>query len=63
MKNRVLTVSVKPGAGPTQPFIFIGGKWLRECGFDIGRKVLVECKAGLLSIKTIDLESNKEERR
>ena len=63
MKNRVLTVTVKPGACPSQPFIFIGGKWLKECGFNIGGKVLVECRQGALNIRAIEFVSDAGEQR
>ncbi len=53
MKHRVLTITPKPGDNPNHPFIFLGGKWLKECGFDIGGKVLVECRKGALNIRAI----------
>jgi hypothetical protein len=53
MKHRILTVTVKPGDNPGHPLIFLGGKWLKECGFEIGGKVLVECRRGALNIRAI----------
>ncbi len=53
MKHRVLTITPKPGDNPGHPFIFLGGKWLKDYGFDIGSKVLVECKKGALNIRAI----------
>jgi hypothetical protein len=60
MKHRILTVTVKPGDNPGHPFIFLGGKWLKECGFEIGGKVLVECKSGALNIRAIWFEDERE---
>lgn len=60
MRHRILTVTVKPGDNPGHPLIFLGGKWLKECGFEIGGKVLVECKHGALSIRAIRFEDERE---
>ncbi|MEW6585370.1 MAG: SymE family type I addiction module toxin [Nitrospirota bacterium] len=60
MKHRILTVTVKPGDNPGHPLIFLGGKWLKECGFDIGGKVLVECRRGALNIRAIRFEEERE---
>lgn len=59
MRHRILTVTVKPGENPGHPLIFLGGKWLKECGFDIGGKVLVECRRGALSIRAIRFEEDE----
>ncbi len=58
MKHQILTVTVKPGENPGHPLIFLGGKWLKECGFDIGGKVLVECRRGALNIRAIRFEED-----
>jgi hypothetical protein len=58
MKHRILTVTVKPGDNPGHPLIFLGGKWLKECGFEIGGKVLVECRRGALNIRAIRFEED-----
>lgn len=58
MRHRILTVTVKPGDNPGHPLIFLGGKWLKECGFDIGGKVLVECRRGALNIRAIRFEED-----
>jgi hypothetical protein len=61
MKHRILTVTVKPGDNPGHPLIFLGGKWLKECGFEIGGKVLIECKHGALNIRAIRFVGQEED--
>ena len=60
MKHRVLTITPKPGDNSKHPFIFIGGKWLKDYGFDIGGKVLVESKKGVLNIRAIQFVNDDE---
>ncbi len=54
MAVRVLTISRKPGSNPDHPFINLGGKWLKENGFKIGDKVLIEGRKGNLQIRAIE---------
>ncbi len=53
MAVRLLTISRKPGSNPEHPFINLGGKWLKENGFEIGDKVLIEGRKGNLQIRAI----------
>ncbi len=53
MAVRLLTISRKPGSNPEHPFINLGGKWLKENGFKIGDKVLIEGRKGNLQIRAI----------
>ena len=50
-KNRRLQVYEQAGYGYKQvPAIVMRGKWLKECGFDVGTRYRVECEAGRLVI-------------
>ncbi len=50
-KNRKLKVYEQAGYGyKSVPAIVMRGKWLKECGFDVGIKYRVECEEGKLVI-------------
>ena len=50
-KNRRLKVYEQAGYGYKEvPAIVMRGKWLKECGFDVGTRYRVECEEGRLVI-------------
>ena len=54
-KTRILTVSYIPleKPGVEVPYLRLRGRWLRNAGFAIGRKVKVEVSEGRLMIEPI----------
>jgi len=54
-KARILTVSYVPleKPGVEVPYLRLRGRWLRNAGFAIGRKVKVEVSDGRLMIEPI----------
>ena len=54
MKKKNRTIKVYEASGYQNkdiPTIILKGKWLKECGFDIGETVTIECQDGRLVIK------------
>ena len=61
-KNRKLKVYEQAGYGYKEvPAIVLRGKWLKECGFDVGMEYRVECEEGRLVIVREELELEKKE--
>ena len=62
-KKRKLKVYEQAGyAYKAVPAIVMRGKWLKECGFDVGTKYIVECEEGrLVIVKEEELEPEKKE--
>jgi hypothetical protein len=59
--SRVLSITRKPGSNPNHPFINLSGKWLKENGFEIGDKVLIEGRKGNLQIRAIQFLEQEQE--
>ncbi len=63
MAVRGLSIPRKPGGNPKHPFISLGGKWLKENGFKIGDKVLIEGSKGNLQIRAIKFLEQEDEKQ
>ena len=51
---RQLTISYMPGSGKYYPMIRLQGKWLRDLGFRVGDKVVVETTDNKIVITKTD---------
>ncbi|MCP4372049.1 MAG: type I toxin-antitoxin system SymE family toxin [Deltaproteobacteria bacterium] len=62
MAVRLLSITRKPGGNPNHPFINLSGKWLKENGFEIGDKVLIEGRKGNLQIRAIQFLEQEDDK-
>ncbi len=53
-KLRIVKVSYGP-SNPDRPFLRLLGLWLKDAGFDIGQRVLIQVSRGKLVIEPFDV--------
>lgn len=66
-ESRTMKVCEQSGYNyKSTPTIMLKGQWLKECGFDIGTKIVVQCENGKLTITSmveepmiVDVTANK----
>ncbi len=59
-RAHVLTVTFDPDDNHKHPYIYIGGKWLADCCFEIGDRVLDEGRNGNILIRAIQFIEQEE---
>ncbi|MDN5316102.1 MAG: toxic protein SymE [Thermoanaerobacterium sp.] len=58
MQKRILSVYYSYTGDKEVPQIRLQGKWLKELGFEIGKKIVVLAKNGVLVIRIASAENN-----
>lgn len=60
MNTRTLTISgISSYSYRREPYIRLQGKWLRQLGFEIGGKIQIEGKEGLIVIHVAAADESK----